>query len=89
MAGPNPERSLGRERIDMPEPSGREERLLTAAVMLVVSLAFNAGGLLLFLTGGIGVLFGSALCLFGVTGCFQSIMTAIGRGQPSERGRER
>jgi hypothetical protein len=89
MAVPNAERSPDGKRTEVPAPSGREERFLTAAVMLAVSLAFNAGGLLLLLAGGIGVLFGSALCIFGVTGCFQSIMTAIGRGQSSDRAQER
>lgn len=67
----------------------RDERFLTATITLVASLALNAGGLLLFLASGIGVLFGGVLCFFGVTGCIQALVIATGHGHPSDRATKR
>jgi hypothetical protein len=90
MAVPTGRRSLDGKPTQSPPSSVREERLLTAAITLAASLALNAGGLLLLqLTGGVGVLFGSVLCCFGVTGCVQSILIATGHRQPSDGARER
>lgn len=67
----------------------REGPVATAAVVLAVSLAFNAAGIALLLIGSIAILPGSMLLAFGVMGMFQAVLIAFGRQQPSEGSAKR
>lgn len=62
----------------------RDERLVTAALVLAASLALNAVGLVLLFVGGVAVLFAIVLLGFGVMGCVQSIAIAFGHQRPSD-----
>jgi hypothetical protein len=63
--------------------------LITAGVVLAASLAFNAGGLLLLRIGGLATLLAGVLLAFGVMGCIQAVLIAVGHGPPSREPTDR
>lgn len=76
---PLPEPMSGRGTSEVGVP---DDRARTAVVVVLVSVLFEVGGVLLLGRGGLLTVFGIVVIMFGVMGLLQAVAIAFGRYEP-------